>query len=888
MIIQVYLRCSMENKKTLKLSFFMPVSIVLLYWLTAGFVPFGNKTQMTVDFGKQIIDFIIYFRNSILSGNFEGLIYSFSNGIGGDMHSTWTYYIMSPLNLIYVLLPLKFINYATALIILLRYGLMGLSFAYFILHSKKFPKDNMLYIIIFATIYSLSGYNISYQMLPMYFDSIILLPLLVLYLERFIDKSSSKLIDKKYIFLLAFTIFLNYYIGFMICVFLAIYFVFYILTYHDISQENLRTIFRKFILFMMNSILAVFMDALVLIPTISQLLKSKGEELNYSFKFDLTHSPILVLARFIMDSYKSWADSIFGPNIYIASIGFLGLVVYLLSDRKVKEKISFILVSLIFVLSFSVSSMDLLWHLGKMPAGFPFRYAWLFVFFILQYSYMGILSLSQMDRTKYVLSFSLISNIVLLVMLKDFPNIQTKFILINLGIIASILLLFFLSPDKYKHTVITFLLIGTSIDLLYNLKLVQDRFTYNEADVFIESVNKLIKVNKDPHIDKDFSRLGSFTARSQNDSFVGNYKGLTNFSSTLLGSTKRFYKKLGIGHYYSSIWYNGTPFTDLLLGVKYFIDYKDLNHFNRITFRPDIINTWEKIDLEDYDLYKNPHYFAPIFSVSSKFANEFDLKDKPIDNYEDLPAYLADNYFTINYPTKDNFDIQYENIDLRVSEGHRSYIKRIDQNQEGKLIISIKNKPDELGILQVPDSLTYEWARFENGYQYFIPFINTENIILDNTTANHTLEIEFTEDTEMDITDLKYFTINFDQFNQFRDEISKRSLTVNHFSDTSIRGQITTTETHPAIFISVPYDEDWEIKLDGRVIEQKPILEGMMAVQSESPGQHSFEMNYKPKTLFPSFLISISSLLFVYMLDKWDRFKKFFNRQTKKSISDSI
>lgn len=878
----------MENKKTLKLSFFMPVSIVLLYWLTAGFVPFGNKTQMTVDFGKQIIDFIIYFRNSILSGNFEGLIYSFSNGIGGDMHSTWTYYIMSPLNLIYVLLPLKFINYATALIILLRYGLMGLSFAYFILHSKKFPKDNMLYIIIFATIYSLSGYNISYQMLPMYFDSIILLPLLVLYLERFIDKSSSKLIDKKYIFLLAFTIFLNYYIGFMICVFLAIYFVFYILTYHDISQENLRTIFRKFILFMMNSILAVFMDALVLIPTISQLLKSKGEELNYSFKFDLTHSPILVLARFIMDSYKSWADSIFGPNIYIASIGFLGLVVYLLSDRKVKEKISFILVSLIFVLSFSVSSMDLLWHLGKMPAGFPFRYAWLFVFFILQYSYMGILSLSQMDRTKYVLSFSLISNIVLLVMLKDFPNIQTKFILINLGIIASILLLFFLSPDKYKHTVITFLLIGTSIDLLYNLKLVQDRFTYNEADVFIESVNKLIKVSKDPHIDKDFSRLGSFTARSQNDSFVGNYKGLTNFSSTLLGSTKRFYKKLGIGHYYSSIWYNGTPFTDLLLGVKYFIDYKDLNHFNRITFRPDIINTWEKIELEDYDLYKNPHYFAPIFSVSSKFANEFDLKDKPIDNYEDLPAYLADNYFTINYPTKDNFDIQYENIDLRVSEGHRSYIKRIDQNQEGKLIISIKNKPDELGILQVPDSLTYEWARFENGYQYFIPFINTENIILDNTTANHTLEIEFTEDTEMDITDLKYFTINFDQFNQFRDEISKRSLTVNHFSDTSIRGQITTTETHPAIFISVPYDEDWEIKLDGRVIEQKPILEGMMAVQSESPGQHSFEMNYKPKTLFPSFLISISSLLFVYMLDKWDRFKKFFNRQTKKSISDSI
>ena len=88
----------------------LPMTIMLVVWFFMGSYPFGNKSLMTVVFDQQYISFYGLLKNAILSGDLSSLSYSFTKSIGGDMIGVLGYYLMSPFNIIYVLLPLNYIG----------------------------------------------------------------------------------------------------------------------------------------------------------------------------------------------------------------------------------------------------------------------------------------------------------------------------------------------------------------------------------------------------------------------------------------------------------------------------------------------------------------------------------------------------------------------------------------------------------------------------------------------------------------------------------------------------------------------------------------------------------------------------------------------------------
>jgi len=115
----------------------LPMIIMLVVWCFMGSYPFGNKSLMAVDFDQQYISFYGLLKNAILSGDLSSLSYSFTKSIGGDMIGVLGYYLMSPFNIIYVLLPLKYIGLSVFLTIWLRYGAFGLSFAHLLIKSQN-------------------------------------------------------------------------------------------------------------------------------------------------------------------------------------------------------------------------------------------------------------------------------------------------------------------------------------------------------------------------------------------------------------------------------------------------------------------------------------------------------------------------------------------------------------------------------------------------------------------------------------------------------------------------------------------------------------------------------------------------------------------------------
>ncbi len=112
----------------LGLSFLLPFAIIFIYGLSRHVFPFGGQTIMTVDLGQQYIDFFAYFRTTLLQHP-DTFFYSFAKGLGGDMLGVWAYYLMSPFNLLVLLTPGKWLSFGVWLMVLLKYGFSGLSFA---------------------------------------------------------------------------------------------------------------------------------------------------------------------------------------------------------------------------------------------------------------------------------------------------------------------------------------------------------------------------------------------------------------------------------------------------------------------------------------------------------------------------------------------------------------------------------------------------------------------------------------------------------------------------------------------------------------------------------------------------------------------------------------
>ena len=209
-------------------TFLLPTFIMTIIFIFMGVFPFGDKTLFTIDLGQQYIDFYAEYKHT-WSGHLERLVYSFNKGIGGEMTGIWAYYLMSPLNFIFLLTPFQYLDVAVTLLILIRYGLAGWSMGYYLKNMHDSPLSRIL---VFSTSYALSGYMVNYQFNLMWMDGFILLPLICLGLEKIL-KGKSPII---YIIALALCLISNYYIAFMICLFMILYFFYRLPSY--VGREN--------------------------------------------------------------------------------------------------------------------------------------------------------------------------------------------------------------------------------------------------------------------------------------------------------------------------------------------------------------------------------------------------------------------------------------------------------------------------------------------------------------------------------------------------------------------------------------------------------------------------------------------------------------------------
>ena len=367
-------------------AFFVPIVIMIIIFIQRGIFPFGEESFLRTDMYHQYAPFFSEFQYKLRNGG--SLLYSWDVGMGVNFAALYAYYLASPFNWLLILCPKAYIIEFMSYMIILKIGLSGLSFAWYL---KRRCRSNSVGVGFFGIFYALSGYMAAYSWNIMWLDCIILFPLIVMGLERLVKKERGFL----YCITLGLSILSNYYISIMTCIFMILYFgALLILEKPGPVKKYVMACVRFGIYSLLSGALAAF----VLLPEVYVLKTTASGDINFPKTLSSYFSIFDMLARHI-GNVETEIGLDHWPNIY-CGVAVLMLFLLYLACKKIslREKAVYCGMLLIFFASFSVNALNFMWHGFHYPNSLPCRQSFIYIFLMLFMCFRAFMYLKATPR----------------------------------------------------------------------------------------------------------------------------------------------------------------------------------------------------------------------------------------------------------------------------------------------------------------------------------------------------------------------------------------------------------------------------------------------------------------------------------------------------------
>lgn len=833
-----------KTKYTYKFSyrhaFLVPLIVMVAGCIGAGIFPFGNQSFLRNDLYNQYVQFFAAFRDAIWRG--EGLSYTFNLGLGSSYSALYGYYLASPTNWLVLLCPKALIGEFITILIILKMGLSGVTFAHYL--KKHFGQEN-IGLLFFGSAYALSGFMAAYQWNVMWLDVVLLMPLVLLALEELFETGKGT----KYCALLALCILSNFYLSIMLCIFLVLYFLVLAFT------KPMRVVLRSGVKFAFYSLLAGGIASCILLPVYFALSGTEFSEFNFPETAKWYMNGLELLSRHCMIvSMKVQADH--WPNVYCGVAMFLLIPLYILNKKiNLKEKIDKLLLMAFILVSFALNMLDFIWHGFNYPDSLPGRQSYLYIWLLLVMGYEVYLKLRYtkswhvmvatlvsylviasawaftdvvgMDWWTYVFSLIFVfaySMILLAMCLWRIPRIReqirtkkwkTLFQNRYLGVkvIVGILVLLELSANMY----------ATSIRTVNRTTFMEHYTGRKDAVAFLKDY------------DDGLYRTEIFNRLTKNDGMMWGVPTATVFSSTVNANVVELYKKLGMGTTRVSYWHQGaTPLSSAMLGVKYMLG-KDASQENDLY---DIIYT----DETGYVYESN--YTAPIGYV--------------------LPPSLEETWNTQGY-----YPIQMQNefCNLLGVEGElftpfeakklddRTQTITVDQDSYVYVYIG-KNSISEIEMTKGEETTKFTQVSFD--------------YLLDVGLVKKGEEVTLTITKEDEVWGLfKPHKLNLDLLEKATAKMNETPLNITEHKAGYLKGNVSLDEAGQLV-IAIPNDKGWVLTVNGEETEIDTFKDAFMALDLEA-GEYEIVLKFKSPGVTAGLVVSILSiglLLFLMALEK--------------------
>ena len=821
-------------KKNLKkylpeiLTFIVPILIMLISCIVNKTYPFGKEILPKYDGYYQYAGFTSYYKN-VLLGN-ESLFYSFKGLLGYNFYATSIYYMFNPTNLLCIFSTSENILEYYTFIILLRIGLSGFTMCKYL--KYKFKNQSNLRYIIFSISYALMAYNVCYFFNYMYFDTVVLFPIVILGLDKLIYERKNRL----YIISLTLSIISNFYIGYMVCIFSLLYFIYNIVIY-----KLDKNIIKDFII---SSLLSGFMCMIIIIPEASELLK--GKALLYAsskteyFKFNMNF--LNIFYKFLPGSTSNYDLEYGMVNIYV-SLFVIILVIKYFFNKKIskKERITTLIFILFFLLSISFNLLDFAWQLFQKPIWYPNRYIFTFSFFLITVAMKEITNITYKTNIKenliIIISFILLT-LYSIISLK-IHNDNLKIISYILGIILILQYTFFLNNKNAKYLLVMLFFIEVTTNAIFTLKIMGKTTTMTQYKTNEEINEKAVKHIKEiENKDNNFYRMELSTSTVHNSPSLLNYNGINHFNSVKNAKTLNFLNKFNyqVTDDTSVEFNNYNPYLTSLLGIKYINGSKDEMYY-------------ENVYNENPYMYLNKDALSLGYMIYNK---EFKESNSSYQNTENLINSML-NTDIKRYKVIDNFN------------GKDTEIKEIDNKKYVISKTSIKIEMED----KASNSMFLIPSRNISFVANYSIFINDEEIkdavikqspIFINKGDTYKIIIK-SNLSKTELNSLKWYQIDYDKYIETINELKKNEFNITKYNkDNHIEGNIDVNNDKNVLLLTIPYDKGWNIYVDDNKVNYDICFDSFICLDLDK-GKHNIKMNYVPSGFIVGLIIS--SLAFI-------------------------
>ncbi len=854
----------------LGLAFLIPVVLNYLIYLAMNIHPFGDGSVLVLDLNGQYVYFYEALRNFVYGDT--SLLYSFSRALGGDFMGIYAYYIASPFSYIVCLFPQAKILDALLVIFLLKTGLCGFTFGFYI--HKTGRSKSKIATVIFSTMYALTAYAVVQQHNSMWIDAVMWLPIISYGIEQLIKYGRFRM----YLIFLSLTLMSNFYIGYMVCFYVAAYFFYYYFANNRDNKNNpygeRRHFIKSFARFGAYSLLSVGAAAVILLSAYYSLTFGKTTFTNPSWAFNFKFDVIDLLIKFLPGSYDTVRPEGL-PFVYCGVLTLILIPVYFLSPKfTVREKVAAGGIIAFFVLSFSISTVDLVWHGFQRPNWLNYRYSFMLCFFLLVLATSAFSELKSISsKTIFAVCTSLVALVVFIQTLdRDYVS-DLETIWFSLVCIASYLVLIcILKITKYRENILLIITIFVCFELFANAltnvvdlnrDVVYSRYSsYTNFLAQLRPIVRLVQEN-----DTSFYRMEKTLHRKTNDNMALNIRGLSNSTSTLNSDTIAFLARMG--YCSKSHWgkyAGGTPVNDSLLGLKYIITSDDLSDYYKPAFAEGGFTAW-----------LNPYALSLAYGVDERItdivANDYEA---PCDYLNALVSAM------LGEEEVDELFVPVEVEDVSVSTfcarsyiaGHHKYAKS-SEDHEALVYYTFTAPNDREIFFYLPSDYPREVNLKVNGVSAgsFYGGDTSRIVSLGKFSAGQTVNITMSLVNNDLYVKNGYDCLFYIDWAAFEDAMSRLAVmqyNITEFTERSFKGNLNSPRDNQIIQTTLPYDEGWRIYVDGQRVEVFETLDALTAFRVDA-GEHTIEMKYLPDLFVIGLIITVFSVLLGILLFVFER-----------------
>lgn len=557
-------------------------------------------------------------------------------------------------------------------------------------------------------------------------------------------------------------------------------------------------------------VLGLLLSAWTFLPTI--LAMSKG-------------GPVLALGPLLKTSLKSlirgflpgmWVNNDSTPQFYCGVIMML-LAVSLLFNRTVsiKTRIATLVVTIILVASSVLSPLEYIWCGMRVPNGFYSRTTFLLSFFAL-----------------WAAGYSL----------QVFEG-QPKF------------------RHAYRPAVVLPILTITAIELFINAHVMWNQLYagYSEEanSTYVATATNTITAIQDQD-SASFYRIDRTTTRvdsaALNEGLALGYNQLSSYSSANNPQAIALLNSLG----YSSVGEFSTRYAepilavDALLGVKYAIAEHAPSGYAAMT---EIADTASAV-------YENPYALSVGVMASNDIQNCTLKGENPFEKQNDLYSKILGREVML-----------YTKIEAKNTEDDenlRQWNATVPSGSIGYLYI---NKDATAGSYW-PVTLTIDQRTIGNEAWRFD---NNIRQIADasDSPSQHTASIGVAEgytDMPQD-NDPVFYALNLDVFEQIINELKMSEFVPTVFEDGRIEGEYTAKDDGN-LLLSVPYDEGWNVTVNGTATELTPAADKGLSSLNMQKGANRIVMTYKTPGALAGLAVSLATAAALVAAGLYARHKK--------------